>query len=155
MEMKKSQMRIIRSSIHLFESSIQCKSKWDWLSQTHMTGCQYCTATPSIAGTYRLLPHVKLQLPLATGYAGRSWHTSGLRAGLTPKQKWNSHHCPEYKACLSRELSQKFSEMASKQHAIKRPNFFSQLWGLSAFWTRDIEVSSAHYSGKTLPEASQ
>lgn len=152
---KKSPERSIRSSMYLFESSAQCESKWDWLSQTQMTGCQYCIVTPSIAGTHRLLPHVKLQLPLATGYTRRSWHTSGLRAGLHPEQEWNSHHCPEYKAWLSRELSQKFREMASKQRAIKRTIFFSQLWGLSAFFTRDTEVTSAHYSGKTMPETSQ
>lgn len=67
----------------------------------------------------------------------------------------DSNHCPEWNAWLSKELSQKFSEMASKQHATKSTNFFSQLLGLSAFLTRDIEVTSAHYLRKTMPEASQ
>lgn len=55
-----------------------------------MIDCQYCIVTPNIAGTYRLLPHVKLQLPSATGYTRRSWQTSGLRAGLNPEEEWTA-----------------------------------------------------------------
>lgn len=82
-----------------------------------------------------LLPPIKqLQLPVAMKGTRESQQTSKMRAGSNPEWEWTRNR-REYSVRLSREALQTFR--------------------LSIFLTSDMEATSTHYLGKTMPKASQ
>lgn len=139
---RESQDRIRRHGMHLFQSSSQCKSK---LMRLTVPDARERLPVPRSNPEHRknfhanlrrlLIPHIKqLQLSAAPRYTRGSWPTSDVRAGSNPEWGRTSDY-RGYNAWRSREPL--------------------QMLKLATFLTSDIEATSSHYLGKTMPKASQ
>ena len=128
--------------MHLFQSSSQSKRKV--MRPPVPDTCDRLPTRRTDSGHHKnvhahrsqpLLPPIKqLQLSVAMKGTRESQQTSKMRAGSNPEWEW-TRNCREYSVGFSRGALQTFS--------------------LSIFLTSDMEATSTHYLGKTMPKASQ